>query len=38
MMKNKLALVAHTCNPCYFGGRDQKDQPFDQPETNLRKS
>jgi hypothetical protein len=23
-----LALVAHTCNPSYSGGRDKEDQPW----------
>jgi hypothetical protein len=28
------ALVAHTCNPSYLGGRDQEDQDS-KPEANI---
>jgi hypothetical protein len=25
ILKSSWALVAHACNPSYFGGRDQED-------------
>jgi hypothetical protein len=29
-------MVAHTCNPCYLGGRDRKDSGPDQPRQKSR--
>jgi hypothetical protein len=33
-----VGVVAHACNPCYSGGRDQEDHVQSQPEQIVCKT